>query len=96
MLLCVLGELSATQYNVKTIANPTNRCIHLKTLKNTHKIRLTLLSNELCCSSLCMQIRVVMSVFSPVLAILINLRRQKIAADISKFGGSSAAIFLSL
>jgi hypothetical protein len=28
-----------------------------------------------------------------VLAILINLRRQKIAADISKFGGSSAAIF---
>jgi hypothetical protein len=31
-----------------------------------------------------------------VLAILINLRRQKIAADISKFGGSSGAIFLSL
>jgi hypothetical protein len=28
-----------------------------------------------------------------VLAILINFRRQKIAADISKFGGSSAAIF---
>jgi hypothetical protein len=28
-----------------------------------------------------------------VLAILINIRRQKIAADISKFGGSSGAIF---
>jgi hypothetical protein len=30
---------------------------------------------------------------SAVLAILINIRRQKIAADISKFGGSSGAIF---
>jgi hypothetical protein len=31
-----------------------------------------------------------------VLAILINIRQQKIAADISKFGGSSGAIFVTI
>jgi hypothetical protein len=49
-------------------------------------------------SNFCSQFKGGFSHFSlgAVLAILINIRRQKNVADISNFGGSSGAIFVTI